>query len=131
VARLPPEFSRSERFDATYFLDLPGRAQKDAIWRLYRTKFGLDPAQKTPADRDWTAAEIRACCRLSALLDVPLAAAARQIVPVAVTAGEAIERLRSWASGRWLDADRPGLYTRGSAPPDRPGRSVARDASAN
>jgi SpoVK/Ycf46/Vps4 family AAA+-type ATPase len=131
VSRLPPEFSRSERFDATYFLNLPGRAQKDAIWRLYQARFGLDPAQRTPTDRDWTAAEIRACCRLAALLEIPPVEAASNIVPVAVTAGEAIERLRTWASGRCLDADRPGLYTRGSTRPDRPGRNVTRDASEN
>jgi hypothetical protein len=132
ITRLPPEFVRAERFDAVYFLDLPERAQKDAIWALYQAHFGLDPAQRKPGDRDWTAAEIRACCRLAALLDVLLVEAAGSIVPVAATAAEAIERLRQWASGRCLDADRPGLYTRGAAPPSgRPGRNVARDPSAN
>jgi len=33
-------------------------------------------------------------------------------VPVAATAAEAVERLRTWASGRCLDADRGGIYTR-------------------
>ena len=28
VSRLPPEFARSERFDATFYLDLPGRARE-------------------------------------------------------------------------------------------------------
>ena len=31
VSKLPPEFSRAERFDGVFFLDLPGRIQKDAI----------------------------------------------------------------------------------------------------
>jgi len=31
-------------------------------------------------------------------------------VPVAVTAAESVERLRTWASGRCLDADRGGIY---------------------
>jgi SpoVK/Ycf46/Vps4 family AAA+-type ATPase len=35
VARLPPEFGRSERFDGIFFLDLPGREEKDAIWNIY------------------------------------------------------------------------------------------------
>jgi hypothetical protein len=35
VSRLPPEFGRSERFDGIFFLDLPGREEKDAIWNIY------------------------------------------------------------------------------------------------
>ena len=35
ISRLPPEFSRAERFDACFFLDLPGPQEKQAIWRLY------------------------------------------------------------------------------------------------
>ena len=34
VSRLPPELARAERFDAIFFLDLPGRAEKDAIWAM-------------------------------------------------------------------------------------------------
>ena len=131
VSRLPPEFARAEWFDGTFFLDLPGAAEKEAIWRLYLGRFGLDPAQRRPADRDWTGAEIKACCRLAALLDVPLAEAARNIVPVAVTAGESVERLRNWAAGRCLSADRPGLYTRATDAAAKPGRNVRRDPSSN
>jgi hypothetical protein len=126
VARLPPEFSRAERFDGVFFLDLPGRAEKDAIWRLYRTRFEL-PEQPQPADESWTGAEIRACCRLAALLDLPLVEASRNVVPVAVTNAEAVERLRTWADGRCLDADRPGLYRRVAQRSTR--RRVTRDAS--
>jgi hypothetical protein len=34
------------------------------------------------------------------------------VVPVAVTAGDKIESLRQWASGRCLSADRAGVYSR-------------------
>jgi hypothetical protein len=34
------------------------------------------------------------------------------VVPVAVTAGDKIEALRQWASGRCLSADRAGVYSR-------------------
>jgi hypothetical protein len=128
VSRLPPEFSRSERFDGTFFLDLPGTTQQQAIWNLYLDHFGLDQNQRRPRDTEWTGAEIRACCRLAALLELPLVEAAQNVVPVAVTAGEAVERLRNWASGRCLSADRPGIYTRGTV---KPGRNVQRDPSAN
>ena len=99
---------------------------------MYIGKFGLDPAQRRPADREWTGAEIRSCCRLAALLDVSLAEAASNIVPVAVTAGEAVERLRQWASGRCLSAERPGIYSRGTDATILAGRNVHRaDPSAN
>ena len=49
-----------------------------------------------------------------------------------MTAGESVEKLRSWAAGRCLSADRPGLYSRNGAGPERTGRSVRRgDPSAN
>jgi hypothetical protein len=129
VSRLPPEFARSERFDSTFFLDLPSPAGRAAIWRLYVDRYGLDSAAPRPSDRDWTGSEIKSCCRLAALLGLPLAEAAAHIVPVAATAGEQVERLRSWAAGRCLDAERPGLYCR--ATEVKAGRAVRRDPSAN
>jgi hypothetical protein len=110
VQRLPPEFSRAERFDGVFFLDLPERKQKDAIWRLYQDHFQLSAEQDRPDDRDWTGAEIKSCCRLAALLDVPLTQAANNIVPVAKTSAESVERLRQWADGRCLSADKSGVF---------------------
>ena len=72
--------------------------------------YELDPDQTKPKDDSWTGAEIKACCRLSALLDVPLKQAAQNVVPVANTAKESIENLRAWASGRCIDAQRGGIY---------------------
>ena len=65
---------------------------------------------------NWTGAEIKSCCRLASLLDVPLIQAAQNVVPVAVTAGDKIEGLRQWASGRCLSADRAGVYSRQDGP---------------
>ena len=132
ISKLPPELSRAERFDGVFFLDLPGEAERVAIWRLYLARFGLDPGQARPRDHEFTGAEIKACCRLAALLDVPLTDAARHIVPVAVTAGESVERLRAWAAGRCLSADRPGIYSREGNGMPRSGRSLHRgDPNAN
>jgi hypothetical protein len=130
VGKLPPEFSRAERFDGVFFLDLPTAAEKDHIWRLYRGQFGIPESQARPDDTDWTGAEVKSCCRLAALLDVPLTQAACQVVPVAVMAAESVERLRAWASGRCLSAAAPGIYARGAAVP-KPGRRVQRDPSNN
>ena len=132
ISKLPPEFARAERFDGVFFLDLPGHDERETIWQMYIRKFGLDPDQRRPQDRDWVGAEIRSCCRLAALLDVPLIEAASNIVPVAVTAGEAVERLRQWASGRCLSAERPGIYSRGDGAIVGSGRNVHRnDPSTN
>lgn len=130
ISRMPPELSRAERFDGIVFLDLPQRTQKDQIWAHYVQLFGLALDQPFPSDDDWTGAEIRACCRLAALLDVPLSQAAQNVVPVAVTAGESVNNLRTWASGRCLDAERGGIY-RHRKPKTRSRRKVARGASMN
>ena len=54
VQKLPPEFGRSERFDAIFFLDLPGQAEKNAIWKIYLELFAIDQQQRMPDDTDWT-----------------------------------------------------------------------------
>ncbi len=132
VSKLPPEFTRAERMDAIYFLDLPASREKEQIWRLYLERFGLEASHRRPQDREWTGAEIRACCRLASLLGIPLVEAASNIVPVAITAGESVERLRNWAAGRCLSADRPGIYSRESETARKSGRNVSRgDASLN
>ena len=129
IGKLPPEFARAERFDAIFFIDLPGAKEREAIWKIYLAQFDLPADQPRPGDDHWTGAEIKACCRLAALLDVPLVQAAQNIVPVAVTARESIDQLRSWAGGRCLSADAPGIYRNGNPP--RTGRRVSRDPSSN
>ncbi|HEX3315083.1 MAG TPA: hypothetical protein VHR72_09350, partial [Gemmataceae bacterium] len=119
ITKLPPEFTRAERLDAVFFLDLPAETGRKTIWEMYRREFGIAANQKQPADENWTGAEIRACCRLAALLDLSLEDAAKQIVPVAVTAAEAIEKLRTWASGRCLSSEAGGIFQKGSSAPRR------------
>ena len=132
ISKLPPEFSRAERFDGVFFLDLPGVNERRAIWKLYLDQFGLDATQPRPVDADWTGAEIRSCCRLAALLEIPLLEAGRNVVPVARTAAESLAGLREWASGRCLAADAPGdIYTRAQPGIQRSGRRLGRGPSAN
>jgi hypothetical protein len=131
ISKLPPEFARAERFDGVFFLDLPGLPEKDAIWDMYRTQFAIPAGQHRPDDTDWTGAEIKSCCRLAALLDVPLTQAAHHVVPVTVTAAESVEKLRTWASGRCLSASAPGIYTRNGAQSPKPGGRINRGPSNN
>jgi len=129
IDRLPPEFFRSERFDGVFMLDLPAATERRSIWRMYIERFGLDTDQKLPADTDWTGAEVRSCCRLAALLELPLVEAANNVVPVAITAAESVSRLRTWASGRCLSASQPGVYSNAKGGSVKPARSVSRDPS--
>jgi SpoVK/Ycf46/Vps4 family AAA+-type ATPase len=130
VSKLPPEFGRSERFDGIFFVDLPTREEKDAIWDIYLNLFEIEPNQRRPKDDQFTGAEIRACCRLAALLDVPLVQAAENVVPISITAAESVEKLRTWASGRCLAANQPGIYCYGKAKSGSR-RNISRDPSAN
>jgi len=132
VSTLPAAFTRAERFDGLFYVGLPGVAQRRMIWRIYCEKYGLDHGQPKPVDADFSGAEIKACCRLAALLDVSLVEAAQNVVPVARTARESVERLRQWASGRCLSADVPGIYNaNGSEGGAKPVRRVRRDATNN
>ena len=123
--------TKSERFDGLFFLDLPSREEKDAIWNIYLDLYEINRDQRLPDDTNWTGAEVKSCCRLSALLDVPLVQAAQNVVPVAVTAAESVERLRSWANGRCLSANNPGLYKYGKSAKSGSRRNVSRDSSQN
>jgi hypothetical protein len=112
ASQLPAPFTRAERFDGIFLVDLPGEDQRQQIWDIYLDQFKLDKGQERPDDTNWTGAEIKSCCRLAALLDVPLIEAAQNVVPVAVTSAEQIESLRNWAEGRCLSADVGGIYSR-------------------
>jgi hypothetical protein len=113
VSQLPPEFTRAERFDAVFFVDLPGGTEREVIWRMYRNVFGIHESGQMESainDDQWTGAEIRACCRLAAMLNLPLSEAAKFVVPVAMTASEKVQDLREWATHRCIDATRGGTY---------------------
>lgn len=109
ISELPPELRR--RFTlGTFFFDLPTAEERESIWAIYRKKYNL-PVE-TIDDEGWTGAEIRQCADIAWRLDCPVSEAANFVVPVAKSAAEAIERLRTLADGRFLDASRPGVYRR-------------------
>ena len=129
ASRLPAELTRSGRFDATFFLDLPPAEQRSLIWDRYREEYDAHPGDPAPDDDGWTGAEIESCCRLSALLNVPLAEAGSHVVPVSESGREALAKLRRWASGRCLDAESGGVYRHRESKPsgdERPQRRQRR-----
>ena len=117
ISKLPPEFCRAERWDAVFFIDLPGALEQEAIWQMYQSFFGLAENKflHGVTDDNWTGAEIRSCCRLAALLNIPLTEAAQYVVPVATTAADKVAALREWASGKCLSASKPGIYQKDQA----------------
>lgn len=128
ISLLPPEFTRAERFDGIFFVDLPLPEQVAEIWKIYIDYFRLTPdqADKLPACEEWTGAEIRACCRLARLHDITLVESAKQIVPVAVTARERLDALREWAHHRCLSADYRGIYDRNGEHKMMPASEIGR-----
>lgn len=131
LAALPPEFTRAERFDGIFFLDLPTALEREQIWEISLREFGIASPSQRPIDTHWTGAEIKACCRLAALLDLSLLDAAKLVVPIATTAAEAIASLRTWAQGRCLSAHQPGLYQIPKEFQSSPGRRLTGRASNN
>ncbi len=131
ISKLPPEFTRAERFDGVFFIDLPDRKEKDSVWELAKQRFSLPQENDHPSDTDWTGAEITSCCRLASLLDILLKEAAQLVVPVAKTAHESVEHLRQWAQGRCLSANQPGIYQGRSTKSSPLRRSVSSADSSN
>ena len=120
ASTLPPELTRSGRFDATFFLDLPGPQQRAGVWGTYRERYGIGEDDPPADDDGWTGAEIESCCRLAALLGVSPSEAAESIVPVSVSGKESLAKLRRWASGRCLDAEAGGVFRPGGDRPPAP-----------
>ena len=108
ITTLPPELRR--RFTlGTFFFDLPSAAERKAIWDIYLKKWNLN--RELPDDEGWTGAEIKECCRKAWRLKLSLPESAEYIVPVSRSAADQIEALRRQASGRFLSASHPGVFT--------------------
>ena len=106
---LKPELKR--RFtDGVFFFDLPTAEELADLWTLYRKQYGIDPDEPTPESDQWTGAEVRNACRLAHRLQIPLAEAAAEIIPVIESDPEGIERRRKQADGRFKSASNPGVY---------------------
>lgn len=114
VQSLSPELRRRFK-DGVYFFEIPDREERRAIWKIYIEKLGLQTSsigfQGVINDDGWTGAEIRECCEKAYNFDIPLVDAAKYIVPVSVSARDQIEALRQSATGKYLSASYPGLYS--------------------
>lgn len=108
ITSLPPELRR--RFTlGTFFFDLPTAEEREAIWNIYEQRWQL--TGERPDNDAWTGAEIKECCRKAWRLKLSLRESAAYIVPVSRSAADQIETLRRQASGRFLSASQPGVYS--------------------
>jgi SpoVK/Ycf46/Vps4 family AAA+-type ATPase len=105
---LPPEFK--SRFTlGTYFVGLPSKEGRDAMWQYYSETYEVEN-DRTFDDEGWTGREIKACCERAKMMGKSLDVAARYVVPVTKSDPESIEKLEMLASGKFIDAAHDGIY---------------------
>lgn len=109
IGSLPPELRRRFRL-GTFYIGLPTKKSRDAIWRMKCEKLGVNRAAGLPDDEGWTGAEIEACVDIAKRTGMTLKEAGSFIVPVCKSSASAIEDLQKQASGNFIDADQPGTY---------------------
>ena len=130
VRALPPELLRKGRFDEVFFVDLPTTSEREAIVGASLRYYGrdaslVDAAAVAAATQGFSGAEIAALvpdAMFAAFGDAErpvvtsdLLTAASAVVPLAKTAAEKIETLRSWAKGRARLASAPEAVAAGKA----------------
>jgi ATP-dependent 26S proteasome regulatory subunit len=135
---LPPEFLRKGRFDEIFFVDLPTRVERVAIWKLHLAKRLRSPSRASggfemtdaalgelaDASEGFSGAEIEqavigACfdafADRRAVVLSDLIRTVNNTVPLSVTQAEQITRTREWAESRAVAAtsvDARGAYQR-------------------
>lgn len=122
VSSLPPEILRKGRFDEIWWIDLPTASERAAILAATlkahnRGAVAIDHTRVAQATERFTGSEIAAIvpdALFGAFADGgreittnDLVAAADNVVPLAQTAAEKIEKLREWAKGRARPASLP------------------------
>ena len=118
VESLPPELLRRGRFDETFFVDLPGPVDREAILRLHLERRRRDPSSFDLGDLaartdGFSGAELegivvgalyRAFAADKEVDDRFLREEAEHTTPLSRTRAEDITRLRAWSRGRAIPA---------------------------
>ena len=100
ISSLAPEWTRAERWDGVFFIDLPNESEKDAILNYYHNEVYKLKAKKGTAINmvGWSGAEIKTCCRLAKMMKKGVSETSKFVIPIAKTKKTEIEALRTWAS---------------------------------
>lgn len=111
---IPPELQR--RFWlGTWFWDLPSPQERQAIWKIQRERFKIDPKHLPPDDTQWTGSDIRNCCQMAWACSCSLREAADRITISGVVSKAQIEALQILAErAGFRSAAKPGPYKRPS-----------------
>ncbi len=119
ISALPPELIRKGRFDEIFFIDLPGREGRRAVFTIHLERRGWEPDDfdleaLVGASDGFSGAEIEqsivgalysAFSGEDALNTEHMLTELAATRPLSVTMAEQIEALRSWASERTVPAD--------------------------
>jgi SpoVK/Ycf46/Vps4 family AAA+-type ATPase len=119
-----PEFIR--RFDSLFFVDFPGRAAKDQIWRIHLRGYELAALDNLETmleavrlakhrsgrglDDEWTGAEIETCCRQARQRKLSVIEVGTQLPRLIDQAYDTIRLTREWAQGKAYAAEYEGIY---------------------
>jgi len=121
VSQLPPEMLRKGRWDELWFVDLPNREEREAIWSIQIAKYGRDPRdfdipQFAKSTEGLTGSEIEQVF-IEALYqgfdqgsepgDLTIGEVLVDFVPLSKLMAEQISGLREWAKGRARPATTP------------------------
>jgi hypothetical protein len=121
VSQLPPEMLRKGRWDELFFVDLPTREEREAIWKIQIEKFGrdaqnFDVRQLAKVTESFTGSEIeqvfiealyRAFEQEQEPTDLTIGEVLVDFVPLSKLMGESMTALRTWAKGRARPATTP------------------------
>jgi len=106
ISKLPPEFIRAGRFDATFFVSLPSTLERVEIIKIMNRKYGSKiPVNYAQKLNGWTGAEIEQLAKDS-LYD-GIEDAYKAIVPLSRTMKTEIDALQTWAKTRARMANTP------------------------
>jgi len=121
ITALPPEFQRKGRWDELWFVDLPNRKEREAIWKIHIQKNGrklkdFNVSKLAAGTDEWTGAEIEALFveSLFAAFDEDrepttdsILELTKTVMPLSKTMGDQVNALRQWAQGRARMASAP------------------------
>lgn len=118
IDMLPAELLRRGRFDQIFFVDLPGRREREEIFRVHFKKRGINPdkfnlPQLAQITKGWSGSEIEQAI-ISAMYEAfnenremnedDLYRIFTNSVPLSTTMAEQIKKIRSWAHDRAVRA---------------------------
>lgn len=123
ISTLRPEVISRFQVGGIFFFDVPDEQEKVGIMKLKMAAYKLDPTQEIPNMDDWTGRDVDNCARKAQTLGIPLVQAAKFIVPLLQSHGAQMDALRNDASGRFLSANKEGVYNY-TAPVRKPKVSI-------